>query len=110
MHLLVIFVVGLKRLIGIRDIFDPHALANLDPEIIIGEILVMGGGAPDKLIVEIDRHKDEGGEDVEKIFIGDGPAAMQLIHAAERSASPFAVIAVLGNFRDDERGIVITLL
>src|SRR5205085_6230747 len=107
---LVLPVEALERGVVGREVADAHAPADLAPEVEVGAPLPAAAGPPAEARVPADRLVDEGGEDVPEVVVGDGEAAVQLVHAPQGAPAAVAVVAALQQLAEEAVGVVVALL
>src|SRR5439155_15127376 len=79
----------------LRDAADGHPAPDLAPEAERRLLLDLDQRPPTEARVPAERLEDEGGEDVEEVFVRDREPAVDLVHAADRAPPQVGVVARL---------------
>ena len=106
----VVDVEALKFLVIVGQVLDVHPPAHFPPEVELGQPLLRAHQPPAEAGVPANRLVDKRGEHVEKILVGDGEAAVDLIHPPQGRLAAVAVVAPFHQLADDDIGVVVALL
>src|SRR5262245_44699030 len=107
---LIVLIEAFENVVAKRNVADVHPTAHFAPKVKVAQPLRLAQQTPTESFIPTDRLKDKRGQYVQKIFIGDGEAAMQLVQAPEGPLAALAVIAPFQQLADNNIRVVVTLL